>query len=153
MTRATPAHIDRIVEQRLIRCPRCTGALGPSVAVTTHLQEDLIPARVEVTCFKRHRYTCAACRQVVTAPAAPEEIPHSRLGAQVLTHALLLKYVHALPFNKIRTALQPFANLTVSEGALAHALQRVSRWLQVETTALREAIRMSPATHIDETGW
>ena len=153
MTRATPVHIDRVVAQRLTRCPQCHGRLGASVAVTTHLQEDLIPARVEVTCFTRHRYYCASCRQVVTAPAAPEEIPHSRLGPQVLTHALLLKYVHGLPFNKIRTAIQQFANLTISEGAFAQALQRIASWLQVETTALREAIRTSPATHVDETGW
>ena len=88
-----------------------------------------------------------------TISAAPEEIPHSRLGPQVLTHALLLKDVHGLPFNTSRTALQPFANLTVSEGALAQALQRLASWLQVETMALREAIRRSPATHVDETGW
>ena len=153
MTRATPPAIDRVVEQRLARCPQCRGPLGHSVAVTTHLQEDLIPARVEVTCFTRHRYYCARCRTVVTAPPAPEEIPQSRLGPQVLMHALLLKYVHGLPFNKIRTCLQQFAHLTVSEGALAQALQRVSRWLQVETPALREAMRTSPATHVDETGW
>jgi len=153
MTRVTPTHIDRVVEQRLSRCPQCRGPLGQPVAVTTHLQEDLIPARVEVTCFQRHRYYCARCRAVVTAPPAPEEIPQSRLGPQVLTHALLLKYVHGLPFNKIRTAFQQFANLTVSEGALAQALQRLARWLQVETTALRRAIRTSPATHVDETGW
>jgi len=90
---------------------------------------------------------------VVTAPYAPEEIPHSALGPQVLTHALLLRYVHGLPFNKIRTCFQQLATLRVSEGALAQALQRMSRWLQVETTALRDALRTSPATHVDETGW
>ena len=153
MTRATPSHIDRVVEQRLSRCPSCHGRLGASVAITSHLQEDLIPARVEVTCFRRHRYYCGRCRVVVTAPAAPEEIPHSTLGPHVLAHALLLKYVHGLPFNKIRTCFQQFAALTISEGALAQALQRLAAWLQVETTALREAIRLSPATHVDETGW
>jgi len=153
MTRATPTHIDRVIEQRLSRCPRCQGRLGTPVAVTTHVQEDLIPARVEVTCFKRHRYYCTSCRRVVTAPPAPEEIPHSTLGPQVLTHALLLKYVHGLPFNKIRTAFQQLATLRVSEGALAQALQRLASWLQVETDALRQAIRTAAATHVDETGW
>lgn len=153
MTRTTPTHIDRVIEQRLTRCPQCHERLGPAVAVTRHLQEDLIPAQVEVTCFQRHRYYCGRCRRVVTAPPAPEEIPQSRLGPQVLTHALLLKYVHGLPFNKIRTAFQQFAHLRVSEGALAQALQRLASWLQVETTALREALRTSPATHVDETGW
>jgi transposase len=153
MTRATPTRIDRVVAQRLSRCPQCHERLGPSVAVTTHLQEDVIPARVEVTRFERHRYYCRRCRTLITAPYAPEEIPHSTLGPQVLTHALLLKYVHGLPFNKIRTAFQPFAHLTISEGALAQALQRFARWLQVETDTLRQAIRQSPATHVDETGW
>jgi len=153
MTRATPTRIDRLVEQTLRRCPQCQSPLGRSIEVTEHLQEDLIPARVEVTCFQRHRYYCRRCRTVVTAPYAPEEIPHSALGPQVLTHALLLRYVHGLPFNKIRTCFQQLATLRVSEGALAQALQRMSRWLQVETTALRDALRTSPATHVDETGW
>lgn len=153
MTRMSPTHIDRVVEQRLSRCPQCHGRLGPSVAVTTHVQEDLIPARIEVTCFTRHRYDCARCRRIVTAPPAPEEIPQSRLGPQVLTQALLLKSVHGLPFNKIRMAFQQFASLRVSEGALAQALQRLASWLQVETAALGEALRRSPATHVDETGW
>ena len=141
------------MEQRLTRCPSCQGVRGSSVAVTSHRQEDVIPARVEVTCFQRYRSDCARGRTVVTAPPAPEESPQSRLGPQGLMRALLWKSVHGLPFNKIRTACQPFANLPVSEGALAQALQRLASWLQVETTALREAIRRSPATPVDETGW
>lgn len=153
MTRAAPPHIDRVVERTLDACPRCQSPLGESIAVTTHLQEDLIPARVEVTCFKRHRYYCPTCRKVVTAPHAPEEIPHSDLGPQVLTQAVLLRYVHGLPFNKLRSDFQQFAPLSVSEGALAQALQRIALWLDVETQELLQAIRTSPATHIDETGW
>jgi len=153
MTRATPTPIDRVVEPRLTRCPSCQGRLGPSVAVTPHLQEDVIPARLDGTSFTRHRYYGRRCRVVVTAPYAPEPIPHSRLGPQVLAQALRLKYGHGLPFNKIRTGFQPCAHLTVSEGALAHALQRLAAWLQVETDTLREAIRRRPATPVDETGW
>ena len=154
VTRATPKRIDRVVEQTLTNCPRCHTRLGSSVEVTEHLQEDLIPARVEVTCFKRHRYYCSGCQEVLTAPYAPEEIPHSDLGPQVLTQAVLLKYVHGLPFNKIRLCFQQMGdNLTVSEGALAQALPRVARWLDVETQELLKSIRASPATHVDETGW
>ena len=127
--------------------------MGSSIEVTEHLQEDLIPARVEVTCFKRHRYYCWRCQTVLTAPYAPEEIPHSYLGPQVLTQAVLLKYVHGLPFNKIRTCFQQLGELTVSEGAIVQALPRVAQWMDVETQALLESIRASPATHVDETGW
>ena len=141
------------MEQTLTHCPECRTRLGPSIEVTEHLQEDLIPARVEVTCFKRHRYYCRRCQSVLTAPYAPEEIPHSYLGPQVLTQAILLKYVHGLPFNKIRVCLQQMGGLTISEGAFPQALQRVARWLDVETQELLASIRASPSAHVDETGW
>jgi len=68
-------------------------------------------------------------------------------------HTLLFKYVHGLPFNKICTAFQQMGELMVSEGGLAQALQRMARWLQVETDELLQALRASPAIHMDETGW
>lgn len=153
MTRATPTRVDRIVAQTLTACPQCHGRLAAPVAVTTHVQEDLIPARVEVTQFRRARYYCRACRRMVTAPPAPDEVPHSTLGPRVLTETLLLRYVHGLPFEKIQRRFQEAAGLTVSPGALAQALQRIARWLAVEDQALLEAIRASPTVHVDETGW
>ena len=152
-TRPKPDHIDRVVEQRLTHCTRCHSALGESVEITEHIQEDLIPARVEVTCFRHHRYWCPGCRRLVSAPTAPDEIPDSYLGPAVLTHTLLFKYVHALPFNKIRMAFQQMGGLTVTEGGLSQALQRMARWLKIETGELLQAIRTTPAVHIDETGW
>ena len=151
--RAKPTQIDRVIEQTLKTCPDCHTRLGPSVEVTEHIQEDLIPARVEVTRFRRHRYYCSGCQRMVTAPYAPEEIPHSDWGPHILTHAVLFKYVHGLPFNKIRTAFAQLADLTVSEGGLAEALQRLARWLNVETQELLKAIQTSHAVHVDETGW
>ena len=151
--RAKPKRVDRVVEQTLERCPDCHTRLGPSVEVTEHIQEDVIPAQVEATCFKRHRYYCSGCQKMVTAPYASEEIPHSDWGPHILTHAVLFKYVHGLPFNKIRTAFAQLANLTVSEGGLAEALQRLARWLNVETHELLKAIQTSRSVHVDETGW
>ncbi len=153
MTRPKPDHIDRIVDQTLSQCTRCGSALGAPVGVSEHIQEDLIPARVEATCFRHHRYWCPGCREIIAAPPAADEIPDSYLGPQVLTHALLFKYVHGLPFNKICTAFQQMGTLDVSEGGLAQALQRMARWLHVETEELLQAIRTSSVLHIDETGW
>lgn len=153
MTRVTPPRVDRVVTQTLTACPQCQGRLGDAVAVTTHVQEDLIPARVEVTQFQRARYYCATCRRVVTAPPAPDELPQSRLGPRILTETVLLRYVHGLPFEKIQRRFQETAGLSVSPGALAQALQRIARWLAVEDQVLLEAIRASPVVHVDETGW
>lgn len=153
MTRAKPKRIDRVVEQTLERCPRCDKRLDPSIEITEHIQEDLIPAQIEVTCFKRHRYYCRGCQEIVSAPAREDEIPHGHLGARVLTQALILRYVHGLPFNKIQEYFQGFTGLKVSQGALAQALERVAKWLNVEAEELLKAIRASPWAHVDETGW
>jgi len=75
LTRPCPEKIDRVVEQTLEACPDCHHPLSPSQEILEHIQEDIIPARVEVTLFKRHRYYCSNCQKLVTAPYAPEEIP------------------------------------------------------------------------------
>lgn len=101
ITRRQPEAIDRVVEQTLTECPDCHHRLSASQEVITHTQEDIIPARVEVTLFKRHRHFCKYCNTMITAPYAPDEIPEGRIGPTALIHMAILKYHHALPGNKI----------------------------------------------------
>ena len=153
VTREKSAKIDRVVEQTLKKCPDCNERLSRSQEVVEHIQEDLIPAHVQTTCYKKHRYYCKCCEKLVTAPCAADEIPNSYLGPNVLIQAVILKYHHALPFNKIAELLEGLCGLKVSEGALAQALQRISVWLAVESEEILKAIRISPQLHMDETGW
>ena len=153
MTRSRPDHIDRVVEQTLSKCPDCCSVLSASQEVITHTQEDLIPARVEVTLFKRHRYFCRHCNKMVTAPYAPDEIPEGHIGPTALIHMAILKYHHALPGNKIAELFKELAQFQISEGAIGQALQRLAKWLQVEVREILAAIHKSPQIHIDETGW
>ncbi len=46
-----------------------------------------------------------------------------------------------------------FCGLKITDSALAQALQRIARWLNVEEQVIIEAIRKSPYVHMDETGW
>lgn len=153
VTRVKPRTIDRVVELELTRCPDCHHTVGASQGVVEHIQEDIIPAHVEVTCFKKHRYWCPGCSKVITAPPAPEEIPNSYVGPNVLVQTVLLKYHHGLPFNKISELFASLAGLQVTEGALAKSLQRMSEWIHVETDVILTSIRASPLIHMDETGW
>jgi len=153
LTRVKPATIDRVMEQTLKQCPDCRSPLSKTQEVLEHIQEDLIPAHPQVTLFKKHRYYCTHCEKMVTAPYAPEEVPHGYLGPNVLIQTVILKYHHGLPFNKIKELLETLAHFQVSEGALAQALQRMSEWLGVEISQILKAIRKSPYLHMDETGW
>jgi len=152
-TRVKPERIDRVVTQTLNHCPDCHHRLSTSQEVIEHTQEDLVPARPEVTLFKKHRYYCTHCEKMVTAPYAPEEVPHGYLGPNVLIQPLILNYHHGLPFNKIQELFESLCHFKVSQGALAQALQRMSEWLGVEVHQILEAIRKSPHLHMDETGW
>jgi transposase len=153
LTRNKPTKIDRVVEQTLKKCPDCDQRLRLSQETVEHIQEDLIPARVQTTCYKKHRYYCRQCEKLVTAPYAIDEIPNSYLGPNVLIQTVILKYHHGLPFHKIAEVFEGLCGLKVSEGALAQALERMSEWLKVEADEILKAIRKSPHLHMDETGW
>jgi len=152
-TRPTPEHIDETIISGLSACPHCQHRLGEPVETVDHIQEDIVPAHKVVTCYRKHRYYCPQCQRVVSAAYHETEIPHSYLGPNVLIQAMLLKYRHHLPYESIREIFNSFATITVTEGALAQAFQRISTWLAVEQDAIAAAIRSSPSAHMDETGW
>ena len=154
-TRPRPEIIDHIVEQILENCPDCGHPdLKPCASKTqSHVQEDIVLAKVEATEFIRRGYWCPHCQTIKVAPYAPEEIPNSYLGPNILIQTVIMKYHQGLSFEKIRQFFKDFCNLTVTDSALAQALQRISGWLKVEEDVIAQAIRGSPHIHIDETGW
>lgn len=155
VTRPTPEVIHHIVEQKLDRCPDCGQATLnelPSQA-EEHIQEDVVPAHVEVTKFIRYSYWCTSCKNVHKAPYHPSEIPYGHLGPNILAHTVLLKYHHGLPYSKIQSVFKELSSLNVSTSGLAQALQRLGKWLGVEKQVILKALRKSPFVHGDETGW
>lgn len=153
ITRHIPDQIDEVIEETLQECPDCHHPLKDSVEVIEQIQEDIIPAKVHVRKYRRHRYYCACCQKMISAPYHPQHVPQGYLGANVLIQAAILKYYHCLPYKKIVELFKDMAGLQVSAGGLSQALARIRRWLGVEQKVLLEAIRGSPQVHADETGW
>lgn len=147
--------IDHIEHQTLEVCPDCGCKKLTELhsEKREHIQEDLIPAKVEATKYIRHGYWCPCCKEKKEAPYATEEIPYGYLGPNILIQAVLMKYHYGLSYDKMVGMFGTFSLLKVTASALAQALQRISRWLNVEQEVILEAIRKSPYLHIDETGW
>lgn len=155
VTRPAPEVIHHVVEQKLERCPDCGRATLNELPSQReeHIQEDVIPAHVEVTQFIRYTYWCTSCKKVRQAPYHAEEVPYGHLGPNILAHTVLLKYFHGLPYSKIQSVFKELCSLKVSTSALAQALQRMAEWLEVEKQVILKALRKSPWVHGDETGW
>ncbi|HET8683405.1 MAG TPA: IS66 family transposase [Micromonosporaceae bacterium] len=137
-------------------CPHCNCSLGD---VRTHerLVEDLVPARVIVTCYHTASGYCAMCRKRVEsrAPEQPPaaDLPHGQLGLNALATAAVLRVAHRLPFGQVVRVLSDLPGLSVSGGAVARQLQRLGRWLDPYYERVKLAVRASPQVNGDETGW
>jgi len=152
-TRPVPDHIDQEVIQSLSECPDCHHPLNNPTDSVEHIQEDIIPARVEVTRFTRHRYWCSCCQKMITAPYAENEVPYGHLGPQALATMVWFKHHCALPGNKIKDILHDLCGLKISEGAIPQALQRLSSHLNMEAVHILSVLKGAPYKHVDETGW
>jgi transposase len=151
--RQVPEHIDKEIDLKLTTCPNCRGSLGESKHYDEHIQEEIIPARVEVTRYRHWEYWCGTCQVHIRAPHSIEEIPYGHLGPRALSVMALLKYHYVLPGNKIKAILWSLSGLKVSEGGIAQALQRLGDYLNTEATSILGWIRQAAYKHADETGW
>lgn len=151
--RAVPDHIDKENDLRLTTCPNCQNPLGESHHFDEHIQEEIIPARVEVTRYRHWEYWCGRCQVHVRAPYAIEEIPYGHWGPRALSVMALLKYHYVLPGNKIKAILYELSGLKTSEGGIAQALQRLGGYLNTEADTVLGWIRQAAYKHADETGW
>lgn len=151
--RPVPDHIDKEIDLKLTTCPNCQNPLGESKHCDEHIQEEISPARVEVTRYRYWEYWCGDCQVHIRAPYAIEEIPHGHLGPRALSVMALLKYHYALPGNKIKAILWSLSGLKVSEGGIAQALQRLGEYLNTEAESILGWIGQAAYKNADETGW
>ena len=161
--RAMPDHVDLHQQVPLPKdpagresCPRCNSCLM-EVEEHERLVEDIIPARVVVTCYHTRSGWCPCCRKQVES-RAPEQppaanIPHGQLGLNALATAMVLRTAHRLPFRQVTRVFADLPELSVSPGAIARQVQRIADWLSGDYEKLIVQMRCAPHVHADETGW
>src|SRR5215208_2049939 len=139
--RPPPEAIDRVVDVPLPRrrrargrlCPHCRTPLRPgTLKKHRRLVEDLIPARVEVVCYRTASGYCPHCQRHVESrhpdqpPAA--DLPHAQLGPAALAEAAALRVEDRLPMRRV-CAVPGRSGLRLCAGAVAAQVQRLGRWL------------------------
>jgi transposase len=161
--RPLPQKIDRHVEVPAPRdsqgrpsCPHCHTQLS-DVREHQRIVEDIIPAQVVVTCYHTTSGYCPHCRQDIEtrAPEQPPaaDVPQSQIGLNALATAALLRVQYRLPYRLTTQLLADLPQLSLSPGALARQMQRMSHWLEGEYDRLKVFLRFADAVHMDETSW
>lgn len=137
-------------------CPQCNACL---LELQKHerIVEDIIPAKVVVTCYHTTSGWCPCCRRRIESRAREQppaaNVPHAQLGLNALATGVLLRITHRLPFRQVSRVFADLPGLTVCPGAIARQVQRVARWLEAEFEDLKLQVRAAPHVHADESGW
>lgn len=160
--RPPPAHID--VHQQVplpldlsgaVSCPHCKTQLS-DVKHHQRIVEEIIPVKVQTTCYHTVSGWCPSCRKHLEsrAPEQPPaaDLPHAQLGIHALTWAAVMRVCYRLPLRQV-TALFQQLGLKMSPAAIARQLQRISRWLHGQYHRLQLSLRLAGVVHADETGW
>jgi transposase len=136
-------------------CPRCGLPFDSLPIMETSEQIDWI-VRLERKVTKRlcYRKTCKCPETpgIITAPQPPKLITKGMFTVGFIVKLLVLKYLLAMPMNRIRGYLD-MEGLTVANGTLAGVMQNVIPFLEPLYNAILARNAASDRLKADETGW
>lgn len=153
--RLLPLQINSYKRVYTKTCPDCHTKLKRSVTCLTHTVEDVPePHQIKpiVTQYHVERQWCGNCKKEVTVRPR-EVIPGSKLGINLVTHIMLLKYGAKVPLDAVVLLLENQYGIHISKGGIVQILQRAREWLGPQYQKLKTEMRGSPVVHADETGW
>jgi transposase len=137
-------------------CPECRAQLM-DVKRHENVVEDLIPAKVVVTCYQTMSGYCPCCRKRIRSRGPdqppPADLPHGQLGLNALATAAVMRVCYRLPLRQISKLMAQLPGLKVSPGAIARQIKRLGKWLNRQYDRLKLVLRAAGVVHADETGW
>ena len=126
-------------------CPHCGGALEHK-EYRDRSVIDSQPLRAEPILYQLQRARCRRCGKTVQA-RAPEVLPKSLYGNQLITQVVFLHYRQGIPMGRLCD------QLGIGVGAVFDILHRMAALFRGVLPKLIEEYRQAPVRHADETGW
>lgn len=152
--RPKPQHIDRRVDTTPAACSRCGSAeLEPCGSPYDRVQEDLVPAHLEVTQYHHQPMRCRRCGGCID-PLSPDEIPGSEvLGPRVRAMAVLLRYRVGMSYDHAALVFETLARLHLAPGTLVAIDRDATARAEPLYAELCRRLRAAAAVYSDDTGW
>jgi transposase len=126
-------------------CPYCGGPLEHK-EYRDRSVIDSQPLRAEPILYQLERARCPRCGKTVQA-RAPEVLPKSLYGNQLVTQVVFLHYRQGIPMGRLCD------QLGIGVGAVFEILHRMAALFRGVIPKLIEEYRQAPVRHADETGW
>jgi len=126
-------------------CPHCGGPLEHK-AYRDRSVIDSQPLRAEPILYQLERARCPRCGKTVQA-RAPEVLPKSLYGNQLVTQVVFLHYRQGIPMGRLCD------QLGIGLGAVFDILHRMAALFRGVMGKLIGEYRQAPVRHADETGW
>lgn len=143
----TGSQADLVVDLPLDEtCPQCGGHRLRDMGVRERSVLESRPVKPQKILYRLRRKRCLDCRRTFQA-RVPGVLPKSLYGNQLLTHLVVMHYLHGIPLGRVE------AQLGIPFGAMVQILHRLARIFGDLPKKLIEDYRKSPVRHADETGW
>ena len=126
-------------------CPHCGGPLEHK-EYRDRSVIDSQPLRAEPILYQLERAHCPRCGKTVQA-RAPEVLPKSLYGNQLVTQVVFLHYRQGIPMGRLCD------QLGICLGAVFYILHRMAALFRGVMGKLIEDYRQAAVRHADETGW
>ena len=151
--RKAPKKIDKVIELRPDRCPKC-GSLSITEYDRTeeHIQEDIVVPRTEATKYIRHYGYCSNCQKVFY-PKGEDELIGSYIGPNAKAFAVYLKYKIKVSDRDIVDLFYRTFNLKVDPSSIPGFRNQLARAGLSLYSELLGDLRKSSYINADETGW
>jgi transposase len=117
-----------------------------------HQVVEIPPVKVEVTEYRLHALTCAACG-TVTRAKLPEGVPQGGFGPRFQSMVSILSGRYHLSKRETVGILGDFFNVELGLGSVPKLEKRTSAALAQVVEDARVYARSQAAVHQDETGW
>lgn len=136
----------------LTQCPCCGQLLGmPKRTERRVIEEIPQPGPLRVIEFLIPHYECLLCNKEIISqdPELPNE---GRLGINLQSQIVLMKYEERLPYRRIADVLNRQYGLALSPATILDVLRRAADKLAPSYKEIKEEIQKSPRANADETG-
>src|SRR5215210_4036342 len=130
--------VDRVVDLRPARCRWCGRNLqGDDLHPARHQVTEIPAAQAEVTEYRRHVLSCAACGRR-TQGEWGEEVPAGRFGARLQANVAYLTGRLALSHRDCVEALSALHGVEISVGSISALQRQVSAAVAAPVETARE---------------